>query len=122
MINTPFTSKKCPLRQSILFFIALSLFSNIWAIGHSKNGQAKSMVCSACHGEGISTNPMWPNLAGQHALYLVQQLKHYKTDNMRNNAIMSSIVAGLSEQDMEDLAAFYAQKPLAKPIPSAALP
>lgn len=70
-------------------------------------GKAKSTVCAACHGaDGNSTNPIWPTLAGQHASYLVKQLMDFK-EGRRENASMSGMVAGLSEQDMKDLAAYY---------------
>lgn len=77
------------------------------AEGDPEAGQAKSMVCAACHGaDGNSVNPEWPTLAGQHAGYTVRQLQAYQ-DGRRNNVLMLGQVAGLSEQDMWDLAAFY---------------
>ena len=89
-----------------------------FSVGNPQAGQNKAMVCSACHGaDGHSTNAPWPNLAGQHAAYLVQQLQNYKTGNTRPSPIMSPLVANLNQQDMEDLAAFYSQKPLASSVP-----
>jgi len=76
------------------------------------NGATKAAVCSACHGpNGNSSNPEWPNLAGQGERYLVQQLKYFK-DGKRNNPVMAPMAAPLSDQDMVDLAAYFAaQKP-----------
>src|SRR5262245_1816178 len=72
------------------------------------NGATKAAVCSACHGpNGNSSNPEWPNLAGQGERYLVQQLKYFK-DGKRNNPVMAPMAAPLSDQDMVDLAAYFA--------------
>jgi len=71
-------------------------------------GKAKSAVCAACHGgEGISPTPIWPNLAGQKEQYLVAQMKAFK-DGTRQNAQMAPMVANLSDEDIANLAAFYA--------------
>lgn len=80
--------------------------------GDPGEGQALSGTCVACHGsDGNSPQAMWPNLAGQHAGYLYQQLKDFKAGEERRNAQMSGMVAGLDDQDMRDLAAFYAGQP-----------
>ena len=82
------------------------------AAGDAEKGKAKATVCGACHGpNGNSTNPDWPKLAGQHAAYLLSQLKAFKS-GARENPLMSPQAAALSEQDMQDLAAYFAaQKP-----------
>ena len=82
------------------------------AAGTKEAGQTKSAVCVACHGvDGNSANPEWPSLAGQHASYIVKQLKHFKAGE-RQNPLMAPMAATLSEADMADLAAFYsAQTP-----------
>lgn len=75
--------------------------------------QKKSEVCTACHGpQGISMNPEWPNLAGQHEKYFVKQLKDIKEGKLRPVPTMTAIVANLNEQDMDDLAAYYAKMPI----------
>ena len=72
-------------------------------------GKAKAATCAACHGpDGNSTNPEWPKIAGQHAAYIARQLEHFKVGKARNNAMMTGMVAALSEKDMKDLGAFYA--------------
>lgn len=77
------------------------------AEGDPQAGKAKAGVCAACHGaDGNSNSPQWPNLAGQHADYLYAQLKHFKSGE-RQNAIMAGQVANLSDQDMQDLAAYF---------------
>lgn len=81
------------------------------ADGSVEAGKQKSVTCSACHGPdgNNSVNPEWPNLAGQHASYLFAQLQAFK-QGTRVNPLMSSQAMLLSEQDMEDLAAYYASQ------------
>jgi cytochrome c553 len=93
---------------------ALGIGSAAHAEGSVEAGQEKSVVCAACHGpDGNSFNPEWPSLAGQHASYTVEQLEAFK-DGRRQNDLMTPMALGLSEQDMRDLAAYYAaQEPAA---------
>ena len=76
--------------------------------GDPEAGAAKAAVCAACHGpDGNSPSSEFPKIAGQGERYFVKQLKDYKS-GARDNALMRAQVAALSEQDMKDLAAFYA--------------
>ncbi len=101
------------MRQHLLIGLMAGLLllqGNASADGDASAGQAKSATCAACHGtDGNSANPEWPKIAGQHASYIVMQLQAYK-DGKRQNALMSAQAMGLSKQDMEDLAAFYASQ------------
>jgi len=82
----------------------------VHAAGDPDAGKTKSASCAACHGaDGNSLNPEWPKLAGQHESYIVKQL-FYFTDGERENATMKPMASGLTEQDMEDLGAFYASQ------------
>lgn len=102
------------MKVSILF-ISITLLlvgaGNASAIdvgGDAANGKAKSQVCAACHGaDGNSKNPQYPKIAGAAAPYLYKQLTDYK-EGRRANAVMAGIVAALSDQDMRDLAAYFA--------------
>ncbi|MEL7309919.1 MAG: cytochrome c4 [Pseudomonadota bacterium] len=87
------------------------------AHGDPDAGKAKSTTCAACHGaDGNSLNPQWPSLAGQHENYIVQQLEYFKAGE-RNNVLMNSQAAGLSEQDMKDLAAYFSsQTPVVREV------
>ena len=68
----------------------------------------KAAVCAGCHGgDGVSANPVWPNLAGQHDAYLVEALKAYKS-GARDNAMMAAIAKALSDADMREIAAHFA--------------
>jgi cytochrome c553 len=92
----------------IIALAALGLvFSPAQAAGDAAAGKAKAAVCGACHGvNGISTNDMWPNLAGQKEGYLKLQLTALR-DGTRKNPMMSPMAANLSDQDIADLAAYY---------------
>ena len=102
------------LRASMLLVTALA--TPVLAQGvkadPAKGQTIAAGVCAACHGtDGNSPIPSYPNLAAQHPEYLVKQLRHYKT-GARPNAIMNGIPASLSDQDMLDVAGYYAaQKP-----------
>jgi cytochrome c553 len=69
-----------------------------------------AQVCTACHGsDGRPVAPEYPNLSGQHADYLAQSLRDYKSGK-RKNAIMAGIVGTLADADIEAIAAFYAKQ------------
>jgi cytochrome c553 len=80
--------------------------------GDVARGTAKAAVCSACHGpNGNSTNADWPRLAGQSAVYIVEQLRLFRS-GVRNNPVMKPLASSLSDQDIDDLAVYYeAQTP-----------
>jgi len=79
--------------------------------GDAAAGEEKAQVCAACHGEGgNSTIPINPKLAGQYASYLEYALQSYR-DGSRKNVIMGAQVAALSDEDIADLAAYFAEQP-----------
>ncbi|HSN70856.1 MAG TPA: c-type cytochrome [Steroidobacteraceae bacterium] len=87
---------------------ALCLGSAALAQGSAEAGQAKAATCVACHGvDGHSVNPEWPNLAGQHESYVERQLELFRS-GARQNVLMTPMAMGLSDQDIADLAAYYA--------------
>jgi len=76
--------------------------------GDVSNGKAKSPICGQCHGQnGIAIIPIYPNLAGQKAAYMELQLKAFR-DGQRINAAMTPHAKKLSDQDIADLSAYYA--------------
>lgn len=96
------------LRAAIcsLLFVSLPAFAK----GDAAAGQAKSAVCAACHGvDGNSMVPTWPKLAGQHEQYLTRQVQLIKAGD-REVVEMVAIVPGLSDQDIEDISAFFASQ------------
>jgi len=71
-------------------------------------GEGKSILCSGCHGaNGISLTPDIPNLASQKEAYLVNTMKAFRAGS-RKNPMMNSIAQGLSDDDIANLAAYYA--------------
>lgn len=81
-------------------------------LGNAEAGAAKAAVCGACHGAtGNSPNPEWPSLAGQHHEYVIEQLALLKS-GARVAPTMNPMAAGLSPQDMADLAAHFEKQTL----------
>ncbi len=75
--------------------------------GAAAAGAAKAAVCAACHGpNGNSTNPVWPMLAGQNAVYIDEQLQLFKA-GVRNNAVMMPMATILSDQDIDNISVYY---------------
>jgi cytochrome c553 len=71
-------------------------------------GRARAAMCTTCHGPlGLSQLPQAPHLAGQPAIYLVEQLKHFR-NGKRQGEMMSVIAKPLTDQEINDLAAWYA--------------
>jgi cytochrome c553 len=103
------------MNRSILFALtaALTLVSGAaMASGNPSRGQElSSQVCASCHGvDGkMALAEDYPLLAGQHRDYLVHALKAYRSGD-RDHAIMSSFAQNLSDQDIEDLAAWFSRQ------------
>jgi len=90
--------------------LALLLVAGVAAAQNVQRGAELSKPCAACHGaDGNSAAPNFPRIGGQHEDYLLHSLRAYRNGG-RKNAIMASQIANLSEQDLRDLAAFYARQ------------
>jgi cytochrome c553 len=102
-------------RMLLISMTGLSLYSGLPAAASIDAGkQAASAVCASCHGmTGISASDAFPNLAGQKAGYLVSALKAYRVGS-RKAPIMNNMAAGLGDQAIDDLAAYFASL---KPVP-----
>ena len=86
------------------------VFSTVQAAGDPEAGKAAAASCAACHGaDGNSVNPEWPKLAGQHEGYLIQQLLYF-ADGERDNATMKGMAANLSDEDRDNLSAYFASQ------------
>ncbi len=91
----------------VLLFVFTFAMAGMAHAGDPVAGEAKARMCMACHGaQGISPADIWPNLAGQKKGYLVKQIKAFKAGT-RVDPSMAPMVMSLSDQDMEDIAAFY---------------
>ncbi len=108
--------------KKLLFFFVSWLLVAMTSILHAEStpaaGKEKSAACVSCHGDdGNSQVNTFPKLAGQHASYLVKQLKAFKS-GARNNPMMGPMAVPLSDQDMLDISAYYAaQKLVPNPAP-----
>ena len=92
-----------------------SLMSFALIAADAEAGKNKSALCAGCHGaDGNSLNGIWPTLAGQHASYLVKQIKDFKSAE-RADPVMQGMVAALGEEDIQDIAAYFASQK-AKPV------
>ncbi len=91
-----------------LSFLAIPVL--VHAEGNVADGKEKAASCGGCHGDdGNSMAGTFPKLAGQHAGYLVKQLHAFK-DGTRNSPTMVPLAMGLDDEDIEDIAAFYAKQ------------
>jgi len=100
------------MKNNLILIFALSLLAfgsiNTAVAGDAAAGKEKSALCAACHGaDGNGTDPSYPRLAGQHQDYLAKALHDYKAGE-RKNPIMAGMVAALNDDDIENLAAYYA--------------
>ena len=94
----------------VLLFVGSATTQLAFAQGNAAAGQTKAALCATCHGpEGNSELAINPKLAGQNAAYIIKQLKDYKA-GVRSNPTMSAMVLNLSEEDMEDIAAWYSSQ------------
>lgn len=85
--------------------------------GDAVAGKTKAAACGACHNvDGNSLNPIWPKIAGQHEGYLAKQLKEFQIGmntggkSGRFEASMSAMAAPLSDEDIADVAAYFASQ------------
>jgi cytochrome c553 len=97
------------MKSVFIALISILLFASTSAMaGDAAAGQSKAAICASCHGpSGMSSNPLWPNLAGQKEQYLAKQIKAFR-DGDRKDPLMAPMVATLSDDDIANLAAYYA--------------
>lgn len=111
------------MNKFLLSVLTLTATSAVFAQQPTKADIVKgqtiaAQVCAACHGaDGNSSAPINPKLAGQHPEYLVKQLQNFKLkpgakEAERANAVMAGFAAALSNEDMQNVAAFYAGQKL----------
>jgi len=105
--------------KKLALILSLLASCTAWAQGSIEAGKAKSATCAACHGtDGNSLITTYPKLAGQHGKYLEKQMQELKLGMLtsgkqgRFDPVMSAMAMPLTEQDMADLAAYYASLPI----------
>ena len=100
------------MKNAMLGTALLVSAGTVFAGGDAVVGQQKATACAACHGTtGVSTyaTAQAPIIGGQYADYIVRALKDYQSGK-RDNPIMKGLAASLSEQDMEDIAAYFSSQ------------
>ncbi|AOT06649.1 c-type cytochrome [Pseudoalteromonas luteoviolacea] len=110
--------KKIALSLTMLLS-TLSFNSAVAFDGDAEAGKAKAATCAACHGpNGNAPITMYPKIAGQHADYIYKQLKEFKLgmtsggEKGRMDPVMSGMAMPLSDKDMKDLSAYFANMPM----------
>ncbi|PSV65663.1 c-type cytochrome [Photobacterium angustum] len=108
------------MKKLILILSLLASYSTTAEEGNIEAGKLKAATCAACHGKDGNAALMqqYPKLAGQHPKYLEKQLKEYKQamatggKQGRNNPVMGGMAMALSDQDIADIAVYYASLPI----------
>lgn len=100
-------------KKLLAFSLAMSFTSTsgiLHAEGNISAGKEKAAACASCHGDnGNSLVSSFPKIAQQHSSYLIKQLQAFKKGT-RSNPMMSPIAMGLTDDDMVDIAAYYAEQ------------
>ena len=106
------------MRAFVLGLAALVVCSNVAAAGGDASAGKKVLVkCQVCHGkDGLAKAPDAPNLAGQKETYLVKALTAFRTGE-RKNAQMTVVTKGLSDEDLANVAAYYASIKISVEVP-----
>lgn len=99
------------MKKFLIWAALVSFASCACAEGNADTGKELAITCLACHGEtGNSLVPDFPNVAGQHEKYLLKQLREIR-DGDRPSPTMVGLLDNMSDQDLADIAAFYAAQP-----------
>lgn len=113
------TARKARVGAASLLALSLSavLAGAAAGAGDPALGKKKAQMCRTCHGlDGLARIPEAPHIAGEHSLYLVTQLKAFRSGK-RQHEIMSLIARQLSDADIENLAAWYSSIEISVTLP-----
>ncbi len=104
------------MKFTIFVMISVLWLGNVHSAVAGKSdiqaGKLAASNCQGCHGpKGISPVPNYPNLAGQQTAYFIKAMNDYKNGD-RKDAVMNGVVSSLSDNDIKNLAAFYASLPV----------
>ena len=105
------------MKKQILFsgllmaYAGLSIASEAPAeAAPAKSVEDMAATCAACHGaDGISTNPAFPTIAGQHRSYIQKAMEDYRSGE-RKNAVMAGQAANLTDADIKALSAYFSKQ------------
>jgi cytochrome c553 len=98
------------LKRSMLAIAVMALLPEATLAADAAAGKAKAVVCAGCHGvDGKAVAPTYPNLAGQNAIYLESSMKAYRAKERTGgqSAVMYGMAAGLTDEDIANLAAYF---------------
>ena len=98
------------MKRTILIAASCAVFTlagTAWAVADAAAGKAKAAGCAGCHGANGEGKAKFPAIAGMDEKKFVQEMKDYKSGK-RDNGMMKSAVGKLSDDDMANLAAYYA--------------
>ena len=96
------------MKKLIVAAAAAGLLISSQAFAEAPATPAKIAQCVGCHGQGgNSVVPNFPKLAGQHASYTAKQLKDFR-DGFRKDATMATFAKGLTDQEIQEIAEYYA--------------
>jgi len=97
--------------NKVVLALLLAAFGSVATAANIEAGRKKAEeVCAACHGkDGNSPSADFPRLGGQHADYLRKSLRDYRS-GARKDAVMAGFAKALTDQDIANLAAFYASQ------------
>ncbi|PIP96951.1 MAG: cytochrome C554 [Rhodobacterales bacterium CG18_big_fil_WC_8_21_14_2_50_71_9] len=106
-----------PIARAALFLGALAVSAPALAAGDPAEGKTKAGMCRICHGiDGVARNPEAPNIGGEHFVYLQNQLRNFRSGK-RTHEVMSVIAEGLSDEDIDDLSAWYSSIKFSVTVP-----
>lgn len=98
-----------------MFFVLMAVFAALANPAHADVASGKNramMACAVCHGQqGLSTIPNAPHLAGQPKIYLVEQLRNYRSGK-RQHEVMGVIAKPLTDVEIDNLAQWYSSIPI----------
>ncbi|HEB82653.1 MAG TPA: cytochrome c4 [Gammaproteobacteria bacterium] len=101
---------------ALVLFVATSAGTAL--AGNAEAGKTKAAACGGCHGmDGNSPTSSYPKLAGQNEAYIAKQVKDFKANDKRQNAIMFGMVAALTEEDAADIGAYFQSQTVASTAP-----
>lgn len=93
--------------KKLLFIVLASLAGQAWADDITEGRTKAEVACALCHGPmGVAVLPNAPNLAGQQAIYLSEQLRNYR-NGKRQNEVMNMIAKPLTDTEIAHLSAWY---------------
>ena len=120
-LNLASTGKKSLMRR-ILLVLSLTFPLAAHAAGDLETGHEKARMCQTCHGiDGMAKVPDAPNIGGESPIYLERQLKAFRSGE-RQHEQMSIIAQGLSDEDIDDLVAWYGAIKIEATIPEGLAP